>query len=426
MALLDWLGPAFSIGTVAVAIAIVVLARRSVAALFLALYLAAFGLIGLQAQAIQALGGSIAFTAKMTWVLHVASNFAMLAFAIVYPNLGLTRGRRIALGALTALAAAGAVVLLALPDAWFYDPVTGERGMTAIVGPILSGTVDPIAITLLGLRWLTSPPSAYRTQLAWGFLPLTWWTLHDGFGYTIYPWVMRATPPADPALPLLVLLWIIRFSVAFVLAIMLVALARTIRGRGAPDDRAMGFVLLYALPLTLVQVVFDASPGSGIPPYAHLVLDYAVVPLAVYGVLRHRVVDIDLKLKRGIHGSTVAASFLAVFFVVGSIAQEFLADTLGWLAGGAAAGALIFAIAPIQRAAERLSNAAMPNVRDDGGYLTYRRYQIYRVAVEGMLRDGIVEPSEATALRSLREELGLSIDDHRALEQDARARLARA
>ncbi|HVL88081.1 MAG TPA: hypothetical protein VM681_08795 [Candidatus Thermoplasmatota archaeon] len=422
---LELLNLVFAVGTVAIALALLAF-NRTLPSVLLFVFLLGWGLSGLAEAAASFAGLSLV----TMWALVIAVHFwilaAMIAFAVVYPNLVLTRARKASLAALALIAFAGFFLSAPIAEAI----VTGggaltPAGKTFLFGITASGY--PVAVLLLGRRWLASPPGDYRTQVAWGLLPIAFWNLHDGLGFVLYPTFLGArhgpswifSDPLVAALGVAVLA-----SVLFTGLVWATALARFLRGSRASDDRALALVLLYALPITFVQVL---QPGYGhfadVPKY-HLIVDYLVVPLIVYGVLRHRVVDIDLKVKWSIRQSTVAASFLAVFFVVSTVAQEFLADQFGWLMGGLAAGALLFALAPLLRFADRFSSAAVPHVKNEADYLTYRRYQIYKVALEGTLRDGVLSPAETAALSNLRTELGLTMEDHVALEGEMSRRAA--
>jgi hypothetical protein len=66
-----------------------------------------------------------------------------------------------------------------------------------------------------------------------------------------------------------------------------------------------------------------------------------------------------MKLRWTISRGTVAAAFIAAFFLASEGAQILFGAGNEWV-GLAAAGALVFAMAPLQRAAERLAKKAVP------------------------------------------------------------------
>ena len=90
--------------------------------------------------------------------------------------------------------------------------------------------------------------------------------------------------------------------------------------------------------------------------YPMAVLFY--VPLVAYGVLRVQLFDIDLRIKRGLKLGTVAAAFVAAFFVISEFAGNYLSDQFGAVVGILGTGTLIFFLDPIQRAADGRGHAS--------------------------------------------------------------------
>ena len=119
--------------------------------------------------------------------------------------------------------------------------------------------------------------------------------------------------------------------------------------------------------------------------------------------------------------SGLAAAFIAVFFVVSEGAATILSDRLGTLAGLFATGLLVFALAPLQRSAERLANAALPAVHDTPEYRAYRQLQIYGEALTEARSSGPITPVGRLALEKLRESLGLKKELATELEAELEA-----
>lgn len=203
------------------------------------------------------------------------------------------------------------------------------------------------------------------------------------------------------------------------------------RARPGPTrDRDRWFVLAFGTrDLALAGLIAGRAvllePGTR----AGDIADFVVLPAAVslyvvllvYGVLRWHLFDLDLRIKGTIRRGTVAAAFFAVFLVVTQLAQNGLTDRFGWLWGGIAAGLLLFLLAPLQRAADRVADAAMPGVSDTEEYRAHRRAAVYEAALEGILRDGTISAKERAVLERLRAQLGLSEATAAALERDVRA-----
>lgn len=145
-------------------------------------------------------------------------------------------------------------------------------------------------------------------------------------------------------------------------------------------------------------------------------------PLAAYGILTTQLFDIDLKIKWTLEKSTVAAIFVAVFFIVSEGAQVLFADFAGSeLLGVVAAGGLVFFLAPLQRLGEQVGDAAMPGVEDTETYREQRKREVYRASVEELLADGEVTAKERRMLGRLQEELGIAGGEASRIEADVLA-----
>ncbi|HVM44604.1 MAG TPA: hypothetical protein VM582_01615, partial [Candidatus Thermoplasmatota archaeon] len=141
-----------------------------------------------------------------------------------------------------------------------------------------------------------------------------------------------------------------------------------------------------------------------------------------YALLREQVLDIELKLKWTLSRTTLASIFVATFFVASELAQQLLGDRIGSAyIGTIAAGALVFAIAPLQRFADRLAHGAMPAVHDTPEYRAQRRREIYRASFESALGDGGVTDKERSVLATLASELGLTPKETLDLEREVQA-----
>ena len=155
--------------------------------------------------------------------------------------------------------------------------------------------------------------------------------------------------------------------------------------------------------------------------YGGSLLVYSV--LVGYGILTVQLLDIDLKVRWTIKQGTIAAAFLAVFFLVSEGSALFLSQALGNALGLVAAALLIFLMAPLQRAAERVAERAMPGVRDTPEYASYRKLQVYAAALESAYQEGGVTDRERAMLERVAESLGLHPSDAARLETDIRDRV---
>ncbi len=171
----------------------------------------------------------------------------------------------------------------------------------------------------------------------------------------------------------------------------------------------------WALWLDAYQVVDPNASGHVFVLYALGTL--LAVPLIAYGILRTQLFDIDLKIRWTIRQSTVAAVFVAVFYLVTEGADRVLESEFGSWIGLLASAMLVFVLAPLQRFAERVASAAMPNTENTPEYAAYRKMQVYEAALSDALPGGISE-KERALLVHLRDSLAIAPADAEALERD--------
>jgi hypothetical protein len=206
-------------------------------------------------------------------------------------------------------------------------------------------------------------------------------------------------------------------------------------------ERARAFTLAFGVRDVLWTITFAMIAGyhfgllgNGEFPETFSAPDYFVtisyqlavilyVPLVAYGVLRTQLFDVDLRLKRTIKRSTIAAAFVATFFIVSELAGEVLSSQLGTVLGVVCTGLLVFFLDPIQRTAERLSNAAMPNTHATPEYESYRKLQVYETAVRAALEDGHISARQRRVLDSMLESMGIDASVAEQLEKDALAQV---
>jgi hypothetical protein len=145
------------------------------------------------------------------------------------------------------------------------------------------------------------------------------------------------------------------------------------------------------------------------------------VPLIAYGILSAHLFDIDLRIKWTIKQSTLAAVFLAVMFLISEGASTFLSNELGNVVGLLAAAVLMFFLAPLQRMAERVASAAMPNTDNTPEYAAFRKMQVYEAALVDALAEGGISAKERALLGHLRDSLGITPADAEAIERELTA-----
>jgi hypothetical protein len=133
--------------------------------------------------------------------------------------------------------------------------------------------------------------------------------------------------------------------------------------------------------------------------------------IVTYGVVRHSLFDIDLRVKRTLERGTIAAVFVVVYFVVTESAAELFADFSGsaYLGIGAAA-LLLFVLHPLERLASAVADEAMPQTKpltelDQAGQIAF-----YRDQLELMWMDGVLTAKDRMVLTNLRSRLQLQAE----------------
>lgn len=146
---------------------------------------------------------------------------------------------------------------------------------------------------------------------------------------------------------------------------------------------------------------FEGAVNSGLMGVGRIL----GVLLLAYAIVRYHLLDIDVKIRWTISRGTLAAAFVAVFFVVSETAQELFSLTTGsGLLGIVAAGMLVFALAPLQRAAERIAERALPPETT----AAERREAAYRATLRRFLADGVITHEEERVLATLAAELDIN------------------
>ncbi|HET6404126.1 MAG TPA: serine/threonine-protein kinase [Candidatus Thermoplasmatota archaeon] len=142
-------------------------------------------------------------------------------------------------------------------------------------------------------------------------------------------------------------------------------------------------------------------------------LPLTFVPLAGYGVLRAQLFDIDLRLKTTLSRGAVAGVFVFAYVLVSQLAGALLTPKVGVAVGVASTTVLLLAVLPLHRAVERAADRLLPGVRPEPSYVSARKLEVYRAALEELVGpDGRIGAREAAQLERLRGSLGLTERDH--------------
>ncbi|MEX0893635.1 MAG: hypothetical protein WEB88_15830, partial [Gemmatimonadota bacterium] len=218
-------------------------------------------------------------------------------------------------------------------------------------------------------------------------------------------------------------MWGLMWLVGLSLSISALRQARTILRR----RQARAFLIAFGtrdISFVLTVALLTVVPPTN--PYIHWVLLLfsltwlVYLPLVGYGILKHQLFDIDLRVKRTVQRSTVLGSFAGAFFIGGEAFEQIL-PVDGFVLGILAATAVALAFRPLQRLAERVAERAVPGVDESADYLTERRFEVYRDAIEGALADGSISQRERAILGKLQESLGIEPAAARRIEAEVQS-----
>ncbi len=252
-----------------------------------------------------------------------------------------------------------------------------------------------------------------------------------------------ATGRPDPvAIETGILFIVTVLMVAFASVYGLIACVSAWRRAGLGSEqrkRALAFVLAFggrdvAILLHLLggpilgNILFDESQRGEMFSELWLIVSQSFLGMTTvvfaiflaYGFLRGQLFDIDLKIKLGIKRGTVVGLILGAFFAAAKITEAYLSREVGFVAGSIIAGLMLFLVPKLNRIGDKVANVAMPQVQPTNAYLSFKKMEVYRAALESAYETGGISDKEHATLDRLREKLGLTKADTEAVEMEVR------
>jgi len=348
-------------------------------------------------------------------VLGILVTSLLWAFPVVYPDWTLSARKRWYLlwAFIPTGVVAGHLVLardLVIDAGGTPTPFMGTLEESLLAGAYLVGTV------VFGRAWLRLEPGTYRRQFLFVLASFMLWNVNDGT-YVLVGTLRPSLVGGRPFPEIVILLNVLQLLVAVALAGLVAYRAARRAGETGADDRLLVLIVGLGTIPTALQFL-----GSTI----HFLWDGLITVILFYGVAKYRILDLDLKVKITIRRGALGGAAGAIMLIVQQAVEQYAGSEFGEsgiLVGAAVAGIALFALTPLQRFAEKLGDKAMPQVENTDAYFTYRRVELYRVALEGMMRDGHLDLKETRALVALREELRITAADHDRLEEELRSKL---
>ncbi|HVL87587.1 MAG TPA: histidine kinase N-terminal 7TM domain-containing protein [Candidatus Thermoplasmatota archaeon] len=345
--------------------------------------------------------------------LVVPALAAALWFAIVYPRKRSLPwfSHRGALAILLGLTLLAELALLSDPKLyWDLRGLEGLRAADVVHFPLPKGPLHAAfgatvlafgALVLVFVRDALSLPAGRMRNsvllVAMGFALVV---AHDAVGRLAGP------PKGEPVVDALV---------AASLVVVALACAILTRVPVGADRTRRAFVPLVVLAAVSGAVPHALPVGSEAQLAASFVLSslwrFALPLLVAFAILRHQMFGIELGVKRTISRGTLAGLFLASVFVAAKLGENLAESAFGdngVLLGGIAAGLFLFLLNPLQRFAERVAEAAMPDIKPPSRMSPTEREHAYREAAQAAWADGTLTRKERILLDRLR--LALELD----------------
>ena len=323
----------------------------------------------------------------------------------------------------------------ALVAAWPSNPLVGWRRLVAIAGilvpalalvpvaaawygfstPISTQTIahisnwsQPVLVAVVAVPYLWLRAGPLRSQYFFLLLFLLTWTSFSSVHLLVAGGARMYV--AAGALQL------------FTVVCVAIGVVANIRRKWELKSRPQDVVLLG---WTAGVLVFSLIPSTGAVRNFYL-LNALMLVVLFYGVARYQILGVDFRLPgltgRSLKGAIVVPVFFVLLQMVEVEAQNLVGrdgTVAGLLLGSVVSGLLVFFLSRVQTLVGAGQN--VPD-RDEPleSYDAYRRIEMYRAAMEASLSDGVIPPKEQRMLDRLRDSLGITREEHMALEHDAR------
>lgn len=210
--------------------------------------------------------------------------------------------------------------------------------------------------------------------------------------------------------------WI--YAGAFVLAVAPAVVLVVAAAIGRAENRvrdAVRYVVVLSGPVASA-ILMHSVAGRASPETVFLTLSsfgalwhVAAVAFAAFAILRHRFLDLDVRVRWTISRGVVASAFVATFFVVTEGLAYFLGrETENAYVGIVVTGVLVFALSPLKRFGDRVAKAAMPDALPVEERSLDERIALFAEQTRIAWEDGVLTAKERRMLDFARGRLGVS------------------
>ncbi len=185
------------------------------------------------------------------------------------------------------------------------------------------------------------------------------------------------------------------------------------------------FIPLLGLSISLLILMFDVYIGVQLALVAFSITGAIIT----YGILKHRLFDIEIIVKKTFIYSLIAIPLLALFRLIELGISYLVSFTFfgGSLIVRLIAAAIVAAcFFPLRRYAVQLGDRLFPSLTEAVKLDLSKEVAIYRRQLEHVLEDGGASEKEERMLKQLRDDMGISDETHRRLEGEILADLEEA
>jgi hypothetical protein len=222
--------------------------------------------------------------------------------------------------------------------------------------------------------------------------------------------------------------WIIAARLEMLAALMVAALAAlllTMTLRAGHRRRlfvgASVVVLATSLYLTAGESSSQASSqGLTLTTFLYGLWRLLGASLVAYALVRHRFLDLDLRINWTISRGTVVAILVSVFLVVFKVIENKLNAEFGIIFGGVATGLLMLAIKPLEKLGDRVADGIVPRGRRRRLEMQ-QKLDLFQEQAVMVWSDGHIGRKERLLLDSLRDRLGIEAAAAARIEHEAAA-----
>jgi len=357
----------------------------------------------------------------------IATVVSLMLFVLVYPR---TRSRRAIVG-LAILFGLLEAAYWVWPSLWATYTIRDDVLVQVTIGPfyvfqLLRVPAFAAAAVLFARDWVrtrSGPTASALLLVALAFaLHATYDAANSALFYARHASEVGAWLQAELVLDVL--------SIVPVAAAALWIAVRS-RRRSA-HERSMAAKALIALPLPILTLgavyalhVFGFDAAGEAANLFFLGLWRLSLPLlATYALVRFGLFELEVRMKRSIQRVVVAVLFVLVFFAVSEGAENLLGGT-GSVYGLLAAILLALLLTPLERVADRIADAAMPDVASVHELGRHERRLLYTALARSAWSSGRVSPDERKLLDVARGHLGIEAKQAERIESELAAHRAR-